>query len=179
MDHIPTVGDLRLAIPQLGDAEFLTSGGFKAVYQAELSGQRQALKVVLLPPEEEEGSREQIVARVLREIDILGGCQTQYLVKLGSLEPIFFSASAHEYLAYSEEFLPGRPLIDLIKQGVRPSLETILSLSRCLLEALNEIASLGHIHRDIKPHNVIATGLPDRPFVVLDLGSPSSCRAPS
>lgn len=159
-----------MSIRELGDAEFVTSGGFKAVYRAELSGHREALKVVLLPPEEEEGFREQIKARVMREIEVLRLCKTPYLVKLGSLEPTTVEASGHEYLAYSEEFLPGQPVINLVKQGARPSLEAIVSLSRCLMEALREIASLGHIHRDVKPHNVIATELPDRLFVVLDLG---------
>jgi len=170
MDQIPSPDDLRSAIPDLGEIEFIASGGFKAVFRAELSGRREALKVVLLPPGEEEGAREQILARVQREIEVLGMCQTPYLVKLGSLQAMTFTASGHEYLAYSEEFLPGDPVIDLIKKGLQPSFETVVSLSRCLMEALTEIMRLGHIHRDVKPHNVIATEVAERPFVVLDLG---------
>jgi serine/threonine protein kinase len=169
MDHIPSIDDLRAALPQLGAAEFVTSGGFKAVFRAELSGHVEALKVILLP-RDEGGAREQIVARVEREIEVLSRCHTPSIVKLGSLEATTFAASGHDYLAYSEEFLPGQPVIQLINARLRTSFETIVSLTRGLLEALNEIASLGHIHRDVKPHNVMATEIPGRPFVVLDLG---------
>jgi serine/threonine protein kinase len=169
MDHIPSPEELLVALPQLGAAEFVTSGGFKAVFRAELSGQCEALKIVLLP-HDEEGAREQIVARVEREINVLRRCQTMYLVKLGSLETTTFAASGHEYLAYSEEFLPGQPVRESIKAGLRPSFDTIVSLTGCLMEALSEVANIGHIHRDVKPDNMMDTQLADRRFVVLDLG---------
>jgi serine/threonine protein kinase len=39
-----------------------------------------------------------------------------------------------------------------------------------LLSAIADLAMKNIIHRDIKPENVIATDLPDRPFILLDLG---------
>ena len=40
----------------------------------------------------------------------------------------------------------------------------------CLLRCVQELWRHGYVHRDIKPHNVMRTGNPDRPFVLLDLG---------
>jgi serine/threonine protein kinase len=39
-----------------------------------------------------------------------------------------------------------------------------------LLKAVLELASINVIHRDIKPDNIIRTGNPMRPYVLLDLG---------
>jgi serine/threonine protein kinase len=171
MEHIPSVEDLASVLPQLTHADFIAAGGFKAVYRAVLGDQEEALKVIFLAAdEEEEGSREQIIARVMRETEVLDLCQTPYLVKLGSMKPTALTIAGLDYLAYTEEFLAGQPLIDLIRQNSQPTLETVATLTQCVMKALNEIESVGHIHRDIKPHNVMATELIERPFVVLDLG---------
>ncbi len=145
------------------------AGGFKAVYKAEIHGRVEAVKVVYIPPEtEENGSREEIIARVKREIDALSRCRTNRLVALGSLalEPI--SVGGHDYLIYSEELLPGDSLRQRMK--TRPGYQELRVLMQCLMEALRAIEQSGHIHRDIKPDNLMVTGLPERPFVVLDLG---------
>jgi serine/threonine protein kinase len=171
MEHIPSVDELQRARPELGQVEFVAAGGFKAVFRATLAGRAEAVKVVYVPPEAEEGSsREEIVARVKREIDALRLCQTDRLVKLGSIELQAISIGEHDYLLYSEEFLPGDSLRDRIARGQRPNLPELLTLARCLTEAIQAIGAINHIHRDIKPGNVVATGLAGRPFVLLDLG---------
>lgn len=169
MEHRPDIDQLRRLRPGLVGLEFVREGGFKAVYRAEIQGRLEAVKVVYVPPEAgENGRREEIVARVKREIDALGQCRTNRLVTLGSLalEPI--SIGGYDYLIYSEELLPGESLRQRL--GTRPGFQELRVLMRCLMEALQAIEQSGHIHRDIKPDNVMATGLPDRPFVVLDLG---------
>ena len=58
MDHIPNSADLESAFDELQQSEFVTAGGFKAVFRATLAGRQEALKIVFLPTEEaEEGSR--------------------------------------------------------------------------------------------------------------------------
>jgi len=169
MEHKPDIDELRRLRPELAGLEFLREGGFKAVYKAEIRGRPEAVKVVYIPPEaEENGTRDEIIARVKREIDALGQCRTNHLVTLGSmaLEPI--SVSGHDYLIYSEELLPGESLRQRIR--ARPNYQGLRVLMKCLMEALRAIEQSGHIHRDIKPDNVMVTGLPERPFVVLDLG---------
>ncbi len=171
MDHIPNVDELQSVRPDLTQVEFVASGGFKAVFKAKLREQVEAVKVVYIPPEaEEETSREEIVARVKREIDALKLCCTNRLVSLGSIGLQMIKIGGRDYLIYSEEFLTGETLRFRIRNGERPNIEELVCLTRCLTEALEAIALIGHIHRDVKPGNVIATGNPARPFVLLDLG---------
>jgi serine/threonine protein kinase len=169
MEHKPDIDQLRQARPELVGLQFLREGGFKAVYKSEIRGRLEAVKVVYLPPEaEEDGTREEIIARVKREIDALGQCRTNRLVTLGSLAMELISVGGYDYLIYSEELLPGESLRQRLR--TRPEFPELRVLTQCLMEALQAIEQSGHIHRDIKPDNVMVTGLPERPFVVLDLG---------
>lgn len=171
MDYIPSAEDLQRTRSELEAVEFAAAGGFKAVFRAVVAGRIEAVKVVYIPPEaEEDSSRDEIVARVKREIDALRLCQTDRLVKLGSIELQGIAIGGHDYLLYSEEFLPGESLRDRLARGDRPDLAELLTLMQCLAEAIKAIDAINHIHRDIKPGNVVATGMAARPFVLLDLG---------
>lgn len=171
MEHIPSAGDLQGVLSDLGQVEYIASGGFKAVFKATLRGKLEALKIAYIPPEaEEDTSREEIVARVKREIDALRMCHTNRLVSLGSIELQMITIGGRDYLIYSEEFLTGETLRVRIRNGYQPKCEELALLTRCLIEALDAIAQIGHIHRDVKPGNIVATGNQARPFVLLDLG---------
>lgn len=173
MINIPTPSpqELATARPDLSDIEFVNAGGFKAVYKVKVQGKTQALKLVYVPPETEQNNNgSEIPARVKREIDILRQCNTNSLVHLGSmeLEPIVIKNNT--FLIYSEEFIDGDDLKKRIGNKCRPSFDELKSLTACLMQALDAIDSVGHIHRDVKPGNVMATANPTRPFVLLDLG---------
>lgn len=173
MINIPTPSPQELAAARsdLADIEYVNVGGFKAVYKARLQGKTQAVKLVYVPPETEQNNNgSEIPARVKREIDILRQCNNNSLVHLGSmeLEPILIGNNT--FLIYSEEFIDGDDLKKMIGHKYRPSFDELQSLTTCLMQALDAIDSVGHIHRDVKPGNVMATGNPSRPFVLLDLG---------
>jgi serine/threonine-protein kinase len=171
MDHIPTIEELKQVRPDFQSIEFVDTGGFKAVYKVQLGIHLEAIKVVYIPPEAEENdTREEIVARVKREIDALKLCRTNRLVSLGSLELQLISISGRDYLIYSEEFLPGESLRARIRARHQPNYDELRSLTQCLMEALQAVSDIQHIHRDVKPGNVITTGNAERPFVLLDLG---------
>ncbi|MDI6809192.1 MAG: serine/threonine-protein kinase [Candidatus Eisenbacteria bacterium] len=162
---------LETMISEAEAIRFITSGGFKAVYEAFIAGTKEALKVIFIPREEDEPeAHSEILGRVRREIESLRMCESPYLVKLGSLTPRSSVMGGHEYVVYSEEFLEGSTLHSLIQSAGRPTFEQCRSLFRCLLEVIRELRARGLIHRDIKPGNVIATDVPGRPYVVLDLG---------
>ncbi|MBK8810353.1 MAG: serine/threonine protein kinase [Acidobacteria bacterium] len=170
MDHIPSPPELMATLPSVTNVEFIASGGFKAVFKAEVNGESEAVKLVLLPELTEPDLRNQITARVEREVKVLENCKNPFLVKIGSLNLEEKTIGAHDYLVYSEELLVGESLLDVIEKGRSPNQDELIILARCLMTALDEIAMLGHIHRDVKPGNIIFTGETERPFVLLDLG---------
>ncbi|MFA4922520.1 MAG: protein kinase, partial [Candidatus Neomarinimicrobiota bacterium] len=100
----------------------------------------------------------------------LAKCDSPYIVKLGSIEPRPLEIQSNSYVLYSEEFLPGDSLQQLLGSGHRPAKEEILELLACMLGAVQNLMQFRVIHRDIKPGNIIKTTLSDRPFVLLDLG---------
>lgn len=177
----PPMDQIRQQFPEISTLEELKVGGFKVVYRAEIRHQVEAFKIVQLPPTgaDEMGAafRREVVARVKREIDILGKCDVPELVKLGTLRPVEIRIGDIDYVAYTEEFLDGQDLWDLIRSPQPYPNEHELRMLFCsLLRAVKQLWGHGYIHRDIKPGNVKKLTNPDRPFVLLDLGIAYSIR---
>jgi len=158
----------------------LGRGGFKIVYEIEKQSRKEALKISLLEDisivdiaEQEQFSNE-IIARTEREIQLIekfGGTQ---IVSLGSISGQRTKFQGKDVYLYSEEFLPGDVLNDLIfknKQSQNlPEWKDILLLYKTGIEILNRFSKDGIIYRDIKPQNIMATDIADRPFVFFDFG---------
>ena len=177
----PPVDQIQQRIPEISALEPVKVGGFKAVYRAKIGNQVEAFKIVQLPPmgtdELAAAFRREAVSRVKREIDILGKCDAPELVKLGTLPPVEMRFGDIDYVAYSEEFLDGQDLWDLIKSPqLYPDEQELRVLFCSLLRAVRQLWGHGYIHRDIKPGNVMKIAKPGRPFVVLDLGIAYSIR---
>jgi len=171
MQNRPDLEGLIEVFPDIQEIVFCAEGGFKAVYKAKIANIYEALKVIYVPREEEDKDiRDEIVARVKREINSLATCKCPYLVKLGSMQPQLYIIGEHEYIVYTEEYLDGHTLLEMIKAGHRPDLEECKMLFRCLLETIKEFKAMDLIHRDIKPGNIINLEIQDRPYVILDLG---------
>jgi len=171
MQNKPEAAALAQAIPEAKNVEFLAEGGFKAVYEAEICGIKEALKAIFIPEEADQPeARAEIGKRVTREIESLRTLTSPFVVKLGSLSPRACTLGSHEYLVYSEEFLDGPTLRDRLRSGHRPNFSECWALFRCLLKVITELKTNNLIHRDIKPGNIIEVGSNERPYVVLDLG---------
>src|SRR5439155_18542912 len=167
--------------PQFDQFEFMKKGGYKYVFKVRQKGDGyEVLKIINLPDvatglskeqqDEAKAIREQELGRARREVNILAECKSPFVVKLGSLGPNVSDVCGGECLSYSEELLPGENLIDAIKSGVKPTEAEVRSLMRCLLLAINSLWTERRVvHRDIKPGNVMKTGLKDRPYVLLGL----------
>jgi len=171
MQNKPDISDVAAAVPSVQFIEEIGEGGFKVAYRGIVNGNEEAVKIVRIPVDPTDDSVEETNRRRLqRELDLLRKCQCPVLVKLGGLPPFDFQIGADVYVCYSEELIEGDHLRSKIQGGYGASQHELATLGACLVSAVTEMASFDTIHRDIKPLNIIATGNPGRPFVLLDLG---------
>ena len=173
----PNVKDVKAAFPVISGIDFVAAGGYKAVYKITMRSTVEALKVIEVittpgaPEEEKQRERTELRARISREVAVLGQVNIPELVKLGTISLCTVAIGGKEYLAYSEEFIPGSDLMKLINaKGPWPEEKELKELFICLLKAIRALWRIGIIHRDVKPANIMKTANPSRPFVLMDLG---------
>ncbi len=171
MQNKPDMSQVASVIQNATLLEEIGEGGYKVVYRAEFGGRQEALKLVRIPTDPQDPNvREENIRRIKREINILGKCSSDYLVRLGSLAPVEVAISSESYVAYSEELIEGESLSEKIRSGHQPTQEELARVGLVLLDAIAELSRVNVIHRDIKPGNIMATSDNDRPYVLLDLG---------
>jgi serine/threonine protein kinase len=67
----------------------------------------------------------------------------------------------------------------LLNPSNLPGAQEIKRLLSCVVQAIQALWTVQNtVHRDIKPGNIMATGLSDRPYVLLDLGIAYNVREP-
>ena len=146
------------------------------MYRATINGRTEALKLVHIPSfagiDDPQPFQDECLARVRREVQTLADCQNPNVVKLGSIAPRQVAMLGESLIAYSEEYLPGKDLRALIKDGWWPEEPELRTLFLTLLAAIKSLWELPNrvVHRDIKPDNIIRLDDDSRPFVLLDLG---------
>lgn len=170
---IPPESEVQRVLGLADEPEHIGTGGFKAVYSfLSETGEKEVVKAVYIPPpgtDEEMLFREQMIARAKREVQALGACASPHLVKLGGIPAELHELVGHDYFVYGEEFLPGAPLSKRIGDDTL-SYELLFSVFATLVELIEELVTIGYLHRDIKPDNIMDTGDPARRYVMLDLG---------
>ncbi len=142
----------------------LGAGAMGSVYLAEdpRIKRKLAVKVVRLNAIHSELERKEFLARFQREAEVSGvlndpGIVTIYDVGDSEIGP---------YLAM--EFVPGRPLDALIKEGSALTLKEKLVIAAGIASALDHAHDKGIVHRDVKPGNVMITE--DRRPKLMDFG---------
>ncbi len=175
--RVPESRSVSMAFPELRDIVKIQHGGFKAVYSVIVEDKKEALKLVFIPPvsdirnEEDLPRQKEIKGRIRREINLLAKLKRPEIVKLGALAPKEIQIDGQDFIAYSEEFLEGKNLWNILRSGgTKPDENELRSLFTSLLNAIKELWEHKTVHRDIKPHNIIKLADPDRPFVLLDFG---------
>jgi serine/threonine-protein kinase len=108
---------------------------------------------------------EDLTARILREARVTAAIDSPYVVKILNFGRL---PGAGYYLVL--EHLKGSDLATLVKRRGVLDVAHSLEIAMQLCDAIGAAHQLGVIHRDIKPHNVIATSMTPLSIKLLDFG---------
>lgn len=127
---------------------FLGQGGTSEVYRVTQGDIEAALKIARNPEQPD------ITARFEREAQLLQSLHSRYF-------PAFYAAGTHERRPYL--------VTELLQPLTPPETDSaVANLALQLTDALGELHQLGHVHRDVKPANILTRD--GRTPVLVDLG---------
>jgi eukaryotic-like serine/threonine-protein kinase len=156
---LPTITEQNIIdlLPTVTSAVPAGHGGQKIVFRVELNGQPFALKFALLSDafQPDIADIDETVLRARRETQIMQECRSPYMVKAGPIELGTASIARQNVLYFSEEFINGRSLHEIIRQNGALPTASVVQLGQQMCSAIDDLWSLGKIHRDIKPGNIM------------------------
>jgi len=170
-----TAAQLGAAFPQLENVGTPRPGGQKLVFPCKLAGVKYAVKVLRCQQFDAAHTTSETMpldvdyARAKREVAILQACNSHYLPKIGPLELTEFPHDGDRLLAFSEEFIEGPNLEELLARSGPLTEPEAIRLASNIVTAIAELWRLNKIHRDIKPANIMRRNL-DGSYVLLDPG---------
>jgi len=145
--------------------EAVGDGAMANVYRAQhttLTDRRYAIKV--LRPNI--ASKPQVAERFRRESRILSQLEHPNIISV-----IDAGTTSHGLLYMVLDYAEGPTLKDLMRSDEKMSIERTVDVISQILSALKRIHSLGYIHRDIKPDNIVVTKSEGKDLVkILDFG---------
>ncbi|MBI4820183.1 MAG: protein kinase [Deltaproteobacteria bacterium] len=156
------IGGERLSIGRYVVVGELGRGGMGVVYDAwdPRIERRVAVKTVEPDLVPDDGEREEVIQRFLREIKVVGRLQHPGIIKIfdygeePELKPGEELYRPGRIFFYVMEYLDGRPLAKVMRErGSIPDLEAV-RIAMDVAEALDVAHGLDIIHRDIKPSNI-------------------------
>lgn len=182
MAELPKITEenLRALFPELREIARPVRGGHKLVFPCIANDRRFVLKVLRCDIQETadaaaegDASPEETVfdlaaERARREVDVLRGCNSPHVAKLGPIELRQVEVAGQRLIIFSEEQIDGRNL-EAILGGGPMSISDLILLARHMARAVDEIWKQRRIHRDINPKNVMRRSA-DGSFVLLDPG---------
>ena len=139
----------------------ISSGNFSSVYLTEhlKSGETIVLKVLRQVPDAVEES-EAMLNRFLREYELIASLRHPNIVKISD----FGVGDDHAFIAM--EYFPDGDLRQRIRRGISPA-EAVQAL-REIAAALAAMSSVGILHRDLKPGNIMCRE--DGSIALIDFG---------
>jgi len=146
-------------IKKLKLINYVNKGAFKQVFRVEtIQGEPYALKII----------RNNISSqRTDREVNAIQRCNHYNIARLFAVDT--HSLDGNKYIFTLEEFLGGGTLTSRLQQKGYLSEEQIFNLGKQLIDAISHIATLGLVHRDIKPDNIMFRDEGNIP-VIVDFG---------
>jgi eukaryotic-like serine/threonine-protein kinase len=169
--------DIENIIPNCKVFEKPISGGQKIVYPCLINNVKYAVKFILLNDLENPITTEndfsseigEVEARAKRELSIMKKIVSPNLIKIGTIDLTRIVYKKQEMLYYSEEWIDGSSLNDILKKNVTISVVETLNLGIGITTAISNIWEITNVHRDIKPQNIMRRIIDNR-YVLLDFG---------
>jgi serine/threonine protein kinase len=151
LPHDPLVSALRAALESAYDIESeLTGGGMSRVFVATERALNRRVVIKVLPPELAAGVNRD---RFRREIQLAAQLQHPHIV------PLLSAGDVEGILYYTMPFIEGESLKHALAGGARFSPREVLGILQDVADALAFAHERGVIHRDVKPANVLRTGV--------------------
>jgi serine/threonine protein kinase len=127
------------------DPSYSAAGAFKRTYRV-TSDQSVALALKIIVGRID-------AARVRREIEALGRCNHVHIVRL--VETSVLAHDGQDWVYLVEEFLPGGTLTSKLAESGRMPAHAAMAFARDLSSAIEHLAEMRIVHRDIKPDNIM------------------------
>ncbi len=163
-DDLMRIPGVERVWPEFNGSE----GGFKSVFKAKVNGELEALKVLRIA--RGENIDDELLNRLKREIELLGSIRSDFLPKLGHLPIYRYKKGNDSFVIYSEKFIEGSDVQELIKQGFFQDKKMIYKLSVEVMKAIEAYWDHDEIvHRDVKPANIRYSN-DTKKFILLDAG---------
>lgn len=176
MSDLPNLTPSQVAelIPNASNIESVDAGGQKVVFKGTIEGSQYALKFAKVPVlpenlENEDFPVSDVAARAQREVEIMRGCKSAYMVKLGPVGLKFATINDQAILFFSEEFISGHNLRQALQCDGQFLAAEVVKLGLHMTDAIQSLWELGKVHRDIKPGNIMRRD-PRGEYVLLDAG---------
>ncbi len=145
-----------------------SAGGFKQVYACMVNGEKNAVKVTKVA---DRSSIDDIgLNRLRRELELLSALSSPYLPRLGDLPVQRFVKATSTFILYSEEFIDGADVCELIENGGFNDPAQVTKLLHDVCTAIQIYwAHDRTVHRDVKPANIrFSTGTSN--YILIDAG---------
>jgi protein kinase-like protein len=147
----PLLDSLRAALGPAYDIESeLSGGGMSRVFVATERALNRKVVVKVLPPDFAAGVNRE---RFRREIQLAAQLQHPHIV------PLLSAGDTEGLLYYTMPFIEGESLKHALAHGTRFSAREVLGILLDVVDALAYAHARGVIHRDVKPANVLRSGV--------------------
>lgn len=173
---LPTISkiDILPHFPQITEMQEPIRGGQKLVFRCRDNDSDFVLKIMssdisIGTHSLEEPEVDEVFERAKREVTILESCDCENLPKIGPIQLTRFECSGQSLIAFSEEFISGTSLEEILDGGEPLGDAETIALGSDLCRAVGSLWKLKKIHRDIKPANIMRREHNGQ-FVLLDPG---------